>query len=85
MERREERPASGGVRYFAEACTYHAPETGAYLGYDLVAVDGESGEVLARVADVTVDRALAETMAVRFERCGLSPVHLKDAVLDLLP
>lgn len=85
MERREEGSAGGGVRYLVRGGTYHAPETGAYLGYDLVAVDGESGEVLACVADVTVDRALAETMAERFERGGLSPVHLKDAVLDLLP
>lgn len=76
--------ADGRIQYTVEPSVYNAPEIGDYIGYDIAAVDSERGGVVARVADVTCDRALANAMAERFNRCRLSLVHLKDAVLDML-
>ena len=86
MLQQEKTPSErgGAVRYIAVSAVHCAEEVGIYNSYDIVAVDGE-GAVVVRVDDVTADRHLADSMAERFNRCGLSPVQLKDAVLDLLP
>lgn len=82
-EKAERAVVKAHVRYVVEEGEYCLPEIGAYVGYGIAALCEE--EVVARIADVTTDRALAEAMAERFTRCSLSPIHLKDAVPDLLP
>ena len=77
--------ADGRIRYIVESSDYYASETGNYTGYSIAAVDSERGEIVARIADVTCDRALAAAMADLFNRHQLAPVHLKDAILDMLP
>ena len=86
MLQQEKAPSerSEAVQYIVIPAIRYAEEVGIYNSYDIAAVDGE-GAVVARVDDVTADRHLADSMAERFSRCGLSPVHLKEAVLALLP
>lgn len=40
---------------------------------------------LFTLSDVSCDRVFVESFAARCTACGLSPVHLTDAVLDALP
>lgn len=40
---------------------------------------------LLTLSDVSCDREFVEAFAARCTACGLSPVHLTDAVLDALP
>jgi len=61
-----------------------APEIGAYVSYDIAAYDCMRHDIEAIVWDATSDRSLALRMVERFNRYQLSPLHLEDAVRDML-
>lgn len=68
-------------RYEAFQETRETEELGPYWSYGIRLTGG--GEAAA-VHDVTVRRELAEELAELFTAMGLSPLHLEDAVGDLL-
>lgn len=70
--------------YFMFLRKRNAPEIGAYRSFDIVAYDRILDGPAAVIRDVTPDGDLAYRMVEAFTRLGLSPIHLKDAVLDML-
>ncbi|BDF66610.1 hypothetical protein CE91St43_05820 [Oscillospiraceae bacterium] len=62
----------------------YAPEIGAYHSCDLVAYRELYRPPVAVLRDVTPDGNLALRMVQAFNKHQLSPIHLKDAVLDML-
>ena len=62
----------------------YAPELGTYYSYDIVVYARIMDGPVAILRDVTPDGDLVFRMVELFNRCGLSPLHLKDAVLDML-
>lgn len=63
-----------------------SPELGAYRSYGIMAVrlSSQRRESLAYVRDISTDRALVAALVRRCNRSGLSPVHLRDFILDTL-
>lgn len=57
---------------------------GTYVSYDIAAYDSFERDIVAIVWDATVDRNLALHMCQKFNRYQLSPVHLKEAILDMI-
>lgn len=70
--------------YFMFSKKRSAPEIGTYRSYDIVAYDRLIDGPAAIIRDVTPDGDLAYRMVEAFNRLDLSPVHLKDVVLDML-
>lgn len=68
-------------RYEVFQETLETEELGPYWSYGIRLVGG--GEAAA-VHDVTVRREVAEELAALFTATGLSPLHLEDAVNDLM-
>lgn len=64
----------------------YAPELGVYRSYGIMAVrlSSQGKEPLAYVRDISTDRALVAALVRRCTRGGLSPVHLRDFILDTL-
>lgn len=62
----------------------YAPGIGTYVSYDIAAYDGLRRDIVSIVWDVTSDRNLALRMVGKFNRHQLSPIHLQDAILDML-
>lgn len=62
----------------------HSPELGTYVSYDIALYDFHTHTTVELVADVTADRNRALELVELFNRCQLSPVHLKDAIEDKL-
>lgn len=62
----------------------YAPGIGTYVSYDIAAYDGFKRDFVAIVWDATSDRDLALRMVGQFNRYQLSPIHLKDAIADML-
>lgn len=62
----------------------YAPDIGTYVSYDIAAYDCFERDIVAIVWDVTSDRNLALRMCQKFNRYQLSPVHLEEAVIDML-
>ena len=62
----------------------YATGIGTYVSYDLVAYDCFKRDIVSIVWDVTSDRDLALRMVGQFNRYQLSPIHLKDAIADML-
>lgn len=70
--------------YFVFQRKKYAPELGEYRSYDIVVYSRLCDGPISILRDVTTDGDLAFRMAERFNRYGLFPIHLKDAVLDML-
>lgn len=70
--------------YFIKSQKKYAPEIGNYHSFDLVAYHELYRPPVAVLRDVTPDGNLALRMAQAFNKHQLSPIHLKDAVLDML-
>ena len=72
------------ISYFMFRRKKYAPEIGAYHSYDIVAYGYLFQAPVRIVRDVSADAELAFRMVWAFNRYGLSPLHLKDAILDML-
>ena len=57
---------------------------GTYASFDIAAYDCFKRDIVSIVWDVTSDRDLALRMVGQFNRYQLSPIHLKDAIADML-
>ncbi len=68
---------------------YKVNETTLRIGEELIRSYGisafEDGKELDRLDDVSPDRIFVEDMAAVFNRTGLSLVHFRDVVEDMLP
>ena len=62
----------------------YAPGIGTYVSYDIAAYDGFKSDIVSIVWDVTSDRDLAIRMCEMFNRYQLSPIHLEEAIIDML-
>ena len=62
----------------------YAPDIGTYVSYDIAAYDCFVRDIVAIVWDATSDRNLALRMCQKFNRYQLSPVHLEEAIIDML-
>ena len=72
------------IQYIVMPKIRYAPDIGTYTSYDIAAYDCFSLDIVEIVWDVTPDRNLALRIVERFNRFQLSPIHLKDAILDML-
>lgn len=72
------------VQYIMMPKIRYAQGTGTYVSYDIAAYDSFRRGITALVPDATPDRELALCMVGRFNRYQLSPIHLRDAILDML-
>lgn len=57
---------------------------GTYVSYDIAAYDSFERDIVAIVWDATVNRNLALRMCQKFNRYQLSPLHLEEAIIDML-
>jgi len=72
------------IRYFAVPSIKYAPEIGTHISYDIMAYDHFERDIVATVWDVTQDRDTALHIAEKLTRYKLSPLHLEDAIHDML-
>ncbi len=70
--------------YYAFYRKKYAPEIGTYHSYDIVVYDDFFRSPVQIVRDVSPDLDLVFCMIEKFNRFHLSPLHLKDAILDML-
>ena len=58
-----------------------------YTAYGIQAISGtrENQHVYSTVSDISTDQRQVAEMVRKFNRFGLSPLHLLDAVEDMLP
>ena len=71
-------------QYIMISSLKYAPGIGTYASYDLAAYDCFKRDIVSIVWDATSDRDLALRMVGQFNRYQLSPIHLKDAIADML-
>lgn len=71
-------------QYIMISSLKYAPGIGTYASFDIAAYDCFKRDIVSIVWDVTSDRDLALRMCERFNRYQLSPIHLKEAILDML-
>ena len=62
----------------------YATGIGTYVSYDIAEYDCFKRDIMTIVWDVTSDRDLALRMCEMFNRYQLSPIHLEEAVIDML-
>ena len=62
----------------------YAAGIGTYVSYDIAAYDCFKRDIVSIVWDVTSDRELALRMCEMFNRYQLSPIHLEEAIIDML-
>ena len=62
----------------------YARELGTYVSYDIAAYDCLARDIVALVPDVTADRDTALHIVGQLNKHQLSPIHLNDAILDML-
>ena len=74
----------GGWSYQAVEENWEQTDLGRYHTYAIQGRDG-ARRVVAQVHDVTTDSNFAQWIAELLTRGQLSPIHLKDAIEDLLP
>lgn len=73
-------------RYLAIPETMDDPELGQYDTYGIQAKKVIRGwEQIELIHDVTTDRKFANLLVSLFNRRQLSPIHLRDALEDMLP
>ncbi len=68
-------------RYQVFSHVGYQEDLGSYATYG-IRVEGETGEVVTEIQDVTTDRALAERIAQRCANGQLSPCQLHDFIED---
>lgn len=72
------------ITYFMFRRKVNAPELGEYHTFDIAVYGDLWRDPLTVIRDVTLDGELAFRMIQTFNGCNLSPIHLKDAILDML-
>lgn len=72
------------ISYFMFRRKKYAPEIGTYFSYDIVAYGLWHQGPVRILRDVSTNAELIFRMVTAFNRHCLSPLHLKDAVLDML-
>ena len=72
------------ITYFMFRRKANAPELGEYHTFDIAVYGDLWREPLAVIRDVALDGDIAFRMIQTFNECNLSPIHLKDAILDML-
>ena len=82
--RKRERMIVVPVSYFMFRRKKYAPEIGTYYSYDIVVYGLLHQGPVQILQDVSTDAELVFRMVMAFNRYSLSPLHLKDAVLDML-
>ena len=60
------------------------PGIGKYVSYDIAEYDCFKRDIMTIAWDVTSDRDLALRMCEMFNRYQLLPIHLEEAVIDML-
>ena len=82
--RKRERMIVVPISYFMFRRKKYAPEIGTYYSYDIVVYGLLHQGPVQILQDVSTDAELVFRMVMAFNRYSLSPLHLKDAVLDML-
>lgn len=72
------------IQYIMQPKIRYAPGVGTFVSYDIAAYDSFVRDIVQTAWDVTSDRNLALRMVERFNRYQLSPIHLIDAIQDML-
>lgn len=62
----------------------YATGIGTYVSYDIAVYDFFKHDIVCIVWDATTDRDLAIRMCEEFNRHQLSPIHLEEAIIDML-
>lgn len=62
----------------------YATGIGTYVSYDIAEYDCFKRDIMTIVWDVTSNRDLALRMCEMFNRYQLSPIHLEEAIIDML-
>jgi len=75
---------AAGIRYIVVGERRYSPELGVYRSYGILAVRADQKRRAAYVPDVSVDRAFVSRLAERCTNGQLSPIQLRDAVMDAL-
>ncbi len=70
------------INYHMQKQTRYHPLLGTYSTYDIFAYS--SWRPIAMIPDVSLDESLVSKMIQCFNDYELSPIHLYDAVLDML-
>jgi len=74
----------GSIRYTAVGERRYFPGLGAYRTYGILAVRADRKQRAAYVPDISTDRAFVSGLAERCTDGQLSPIHLRDVVMDAL-
>jgi len=74
----------GNIRYIVVGERRYSPGLGAYRAYGILAVRVDQRRRAAYVPDVSTDRAFVSGLAERCADGQLSPIHLRDVVMDAL-
>ena len=82
--RKRERMIVVPISYFMFRRKKYAPEIGTYYSYDIVVYGLLHQGPVQILQDVSTDAEQVFRMVMAFNRYSLSPLHLKDAVLDML-
>ena len=72
------------IQYIMMPKIRYATGIGTYVSYDIAEYDCFKRDIMTIVWDVTSDRDLALRMCERFNRYKISPIHLKEAIIDML-
>jgi len=72
------------VIYFIIRETRNAPEIGTYRTYNIAAYGRMNRPPVQVIRDVSTNAELVVRMVCAFTKYSLDPIHLKDAVLDML-
>ncbi len=74
----------GNIRYTVVEEQRYSPELSAYQSYGIAAIQAEQNRRAAYVPDVSINRAFVSRLAKRCTDGKLSPIHLRDVVMDAL-
>jgi hypothetical protein len=72
--------------YRVTQCVMDTPELGEYTtcGMEIRDLSTPGEQIVGTLVDISPDRHYVEQLAALFESAGLSPVHFKDVVCDIL-
>lgn len=72
------------IQYIVVGEQRHTPELGIYRAYGIAAIQADQNRRAAYVPDVSADWAFVSRLAERCTDGKLSPIHLRDVVMDAL-
>lgn len=72
------------VQYIMIPKIKYAREIGTYASYGIAAYNSFSRDIVASVPDVSSDRDTVLHIVEMFNRHQLSPIHLEEAIRDML-